>query len=51
MGLASGLEGDDYMSEAGNRVCGFSVDSEIVVLPEDIWFVFLSRIGGWGIYL
>ena len=45
MGLAgNGLECDDDMSDAGHRVRGLSIGSEVVVFPEDIWF-------GRGIYL
>jgi hypothetical protein len=50
--LASGLEGDNYVCDAGHGVCGLSVDSEIVVLPEDIWFIFLrSIVEGRGVRL
>ena len=35
------LECDDDMSDAGHRVCGLSVDSEVLVLPEDVGFILL----------
>lgn len=33
------LECDDDMSDAGHRICVLSVNSEVVVLPEDLRFV------------
>jgi hypothetical protein len=42
--LQNALECDDDMSDAGHRVCGLSVDSEILVLPEDIGFILLRWI-------
>jgi hypothetical protein len=41
-GLGNGLEGDDNMSDAGHGVRGLPVDGEIVVLPEDIGFIWLG---------
>ena len=32
------------MGDAGDRVCGLSVNGEVVVLPEDLRFISL---GGW----
>ena len=40
-GLANALECDDDMSNAGHRVGCLSVDSEVLVFPEDIGFVWL----------
>ena len=46
------LECDDDMSDAGHRVCGLSVDSEVLVLPEDNWFILLRGwIEGLRVYL
>ena len=50
--LGYALECDDDMSDAGHRVCGLSVDSEVLILPEDIRFVLLRRwVKGWGVYV
>lgn len=47
-----GLECDDDMSNARHRVRGLSVDSEVVVLPKDIWFIWPGGwIEGWRVYL
>lgn len=48
MGLANGLECDDDMSYAGYGVCCLSIGREVIVLPEDVWFVCLGcRVEGW----
>ena len=40
------------MSDAGHRICGLSVDSEVLVLPEDVGFILLRGwIEGLGVYL
>jgi len=40
------------MSDAGNGVRGLSVDGEVVVLPEDVGFIWLSGgIERLGVYL
>jgi len=47
------LECDDDMSDAGHGICGLSVDGKVLVLPEDIGFIWLRSCGieKWGIYL
>lgn len=37
--LSHGLECDDNMSNAGHRVRVLPVDSEVVILPEDVEFI------------
>ena len=47
-----GLECDDDMGNAGHRVRGLSVDSEVVVLPKDIRLIWPGgRIERWRVYL
>ena len=51
-GLGNGLECDDNMSDAGHGVRGLPVDGEIVVIPEDVGFVWLwGGIEGLRVYL
>ena len=50
--MRNALECDDYMSDAGHRVGCLSVDSEVLVFPEDIGFVWLRRwVEERGVYL
>ena len=47
----NGLECDDDVSDAGHRVRGLSIGGEVVVFPEDIWFICLGcRVERRGIY-
>lgn len=49
--LENRLECDDDMSDSGHGVRGLSVDSEVVISPEDVWFIRLGgRAEGWRIY-
>jgi len=49
-GIGDQLECDDDMSCTRHRVRGLSVDGKVVVLPEDVGFVWLGgRIEGRGV--
>lgn len=52
MGFANGLECDDDMGDAGHGVRGLSIGGEVVISPEDLWFICLGRrVKGRGVYL
>lgn len=42
MGFANELECDNDMGDAGYGVRGFSIGSEVIVFPEDVWFICLG---------